>query len=75
MQWRQRRERGAVSLKRISSGIWDSRGWISASDGPLADELEMRYLEVSRPRQEASWVMLVWEMGAQRRSTGGRICL
>lgn len=62
--------------KRTESGIWDSRGWISVS-GLLDVEVvvEMRYLLVSRPRQDASIVILVPEIGAHRRSTGGSICL
>ena len=61
-------------LKRTESGIWDSRGWISLS---VEDEVEdvTRYLDVSSPRQAASCVILVPDIGAQRRSTGGRICL
>lgn len=72
---RQRRYKGVQFWKRTESGIWDSNGWISTSCVLLEETDETRYLLVSRPRQAASMVILVPLIGAQRRSTGGRICL
>ena len=74
VQWRQRSVRGVQSLKRIESGIWLSRGKISAL---WLDEVEveMEYFFVSRPRHSARCIASVPGMGAQRRSIGGKICL
>ena len=72
---RQRSHSGEQDWKRTESGICDSRGWISVSCCAPPETVLTRYLEVSRPRQAAKRVTLVPLMGAQRRSTGGRICL
>lgn len=74
---RQVRRSGTQSAKRTASGICESSGCrVSFSGFAEAPEaLLMRYLDVSRPRHSARRVTFVPAMGAQRRSTGGRICL
>ena len=75
LQWRHRKVRGVQSLKRMESGIWLSRGLISAVwFDEEVDEL-MLYFLVSRPRHSARRTASVPGMGAQRRSMGGKICL
>jgi len=66
--------RGVQSLKRMGSGIWLSRGLMSAVWVAEVEEA-MLYFLVSRPRHSARRTASVPGMGAQRRSMGGKICL
>lgn len=67
--------RGVQSLKRMGSGIWLSRGLMSAVWVAEVEEEAMLYFLVSRPRHSARRTASVPGMGAQRRSMGGKICL
>jgi len=74
MQYRQVKVRRVQFSKRTESGIWLSNGEISAVC-LFEGEDEMLYFRVSRPRHSARCIASVPGMGAQRRSTGGNICL